>query len=70
MAFLGNNNFDFNMLFREGLSYCDEDEAQRLREQFGEKVKLIESSSENKKNGDEPAVVVPFEEQENLDRLK
>lgn len=69
MAFLGSNNFDFNMLFREGISYCDEDEAKRMREQFDEKLKLMESC-DNKKNSDEQVVPVPFEEQENMDRLK
>ncbi|KAG4073427.1 hypothetical protein HA402_000651 [Bradysia odoriphaga] len=68
MAFLGANNFDFNMLFREGISYCDEEEAKRMREQFDEKLKLMESC-DNKKNGDEQVVAVPFEEQENMDRL-
>lgn len=68
MAFLGSNNFDFNMLFREGLSYCDENEAKRLREQFNEKLKLMESV--DKKNGDEQLVAVPIEEQENLNRVK
>lgn len=69
MAFLGANNFDFNMLFREGISYCDEDEAKKMREQFDEKLKLMESC-DNKKTGDEQVVAVPFEEQENMDRLK
>lgn len=69
MAFLGSNNFDFNMLFREGLSYCDEREAKRLRDEFNEKLKVMESS-DNKKNGDEQVVTVPIEEQEHLDQLK
>lgn len=68
MAFLGNNNFDFNKLFREGISYCDEHEAKRLREQFNEKLKLM-TSSDYKNNADEQ-VQVPIEEQESLDRLK
>lgn len=67
MAFLGSNNFDFNKLFREGISYCDESEAKRLREQFGEKLKLKEISH---KNQVVEQVVVPSEEQEALDELK
>lgn len=67
MAFLGANNFDFNTLFRDGISYCDEDEAKRLREQFNEKLK---SSIDNTKSVDENVVAVPIEEQEQLDRLK
>lgn len=69
MAFLGANNFDFNTLFRDGISYCDEDEAKRLRDQFNEKLKLMESL-ENKKVVDEQVVAVPIEEQEHLDKLK
>lgn len=69
IAFLGSNNFDFNTLFREGISYCDEDEAKRLREQFQEKLKLMESC-DNKNNVEEQVVAVPIEEQEQLDRLK
>lgn len=68
MAFLGSNNFDFNKLFRDGISYCDEHEAKRLREQFNEKLKLMESS--DKKNNVNEQVVVPVEEQELLDKLK
>lgn len=68
MAFLGANNFDFNTLFRDGISYCDEDEAKRLRDQFNEKLKLMESL-ENKKVVDEQVVAVPIEEQEHLDKL-
>ncbi|KAJ6643112.1 Poly(A)-specific ribonuclease PARN, partial [Pseudolycoriella hygida] len=68
MAFLGGNNFDFNKLFREGLSYCDEDEAKRLRDNFEKKVKLIENN-DYKKNGDEQDVAVPLEERELVDRL-
>lgn len=69
MAFLGANNFDFNTLFRDGISYCDEDEAKRMRDQFHEKMKLMESN-DHKNNGDEQVVAVPKEEQEHLDRLK
>lgn len=69
MAFLGSNNFDFNTLFREGLSYCDEDEAKRLREQFNEKLKSMETA-DKKNNGDEQIVAVPIEEREHLDRLR
>lgn len=69
MAFLGSNNFDFNTLFREGISYCDEDEAKRLREQFNEKVKLMESS-DYKNNVDEQVVAVPIEEQVLIDRMR
>lgn len=38
MAFLGSHNFDFNKLFRDGISYCDLKEANEIRVQMAEKT--------------------------------
>lgn len=68
MAFLGSVNFDFNKLFREGISYCDEHEAKKLREKFDEKLKFMETG--DAENNVDEEIVVPIEEQELLDRVK
>lgn len=37
MSFLARNNFDFNKLFRDGISYCDIRESERLKDQLRER---------------------------------
>lgn len=69
MSFLAEQKFDFNKLFREGLSCCTQDVAQQLRAKYDERQKsredaLEESTDEKPANLDE--VPVPAEEVETL----
>lgn len=41
MQFLAEHKFDFNKLFRYGISYCDRAEAAKLKEKLDEKKECL-----------------------------
>lgn len=45
MQFLAEHNFDFNKLFRYGISYCDRAEASTLKDKLNEKIKCLLTGS-------------------------
>ncbi|XP_053675532.1 poly(A)-specific ribonuclease PARN-like [Anopheles nili] len=64
MRFLADNGFDFNKLFREGLSYANEPDEQRYRADLKERqaaraAAIQAASEENPKNEDTPVEDVP-----------
>uniref|UniRef100_A0A182SUM6 Uncharacterized protein n=1 Tax=Anopheles maculatus TaxID=74869 RepID=A0A182SUM6_9DIPT len=76
MRFLADNGFDFNRLFREGLSYANEIDEQRyradLRERQVSRAATILAAAEEESNDEEPkadvnAIPVPVELQQQLD---
>lgn len=68
MAFLGSHNFDFNKLFRDGISYCDMIEADELRQKQSEKTP--EAAVAAAAFANETTLVVPPEEMELLDGIR
>uniref|UniRef100_A0A182XYR9 Poly(A)-specific ribonuclease RNA-binding domain-containing protein n=1 Tax=Anopheles stephensi TaxID=30069 RepID=A0A182XYR9_ANOST len=81
MRFLADNGFDFNRLFREGLSYANEIDEQRyradLKERQTSRAATILAAAEEESNDEEPktaagelpadAIPVPFELQQQVD---
>lgn len=65
MAFLGTHNFDFNKLFREGISYCDLIEANEVRQKMSEKT-----PNDCKTYAGESTLVVPKEELEMIANIR
>ncbi|XP_021696424.1 poly(A)-specific ribonuclease PARN isoform X2 [Aedes aegypti] len=68
MRFLAENGFDFNKLFREGLSYCGEADEDRLRTELKERqdqrAAALEAKEEENGNNDSLNMVpVPPEEE-------
>lgn len=74
LQFLAEQNFDFNKLFREGISCCTQEVADQLRKQYEEKQRYREESTDGggggggNSNMDE--VPVPVEELANLDEIR
>lgn len=72
MTFLAEQKFDFNKLFREGVSCCTQDVATKLREKYDERQKsreeALEVSDEKPTTFDE--VPVPPEEVDKLYEVK
>lgn len=68
LTFLAEQNFDFNQLFRKGISCCTQDVSQKLRTLYDERKKnredALEVNDERSSNYNE--VMVPLEE---LDRV-
>lgn len=65
MSFLAEHNFDFNKLFRNGISYCDRIESEKLKEKLAEKKKCLLETGSKDCWGDE--IGVPEEEKELLE---
>ncbi|KXJ67919.1 hypothetical protein RP20_CCG007690 [Aedes albopictus] len=68
MRFLADNGFDFNKLFREGLSYCGEVDEERLRTELkdrqDQRAATLEAKEEENGNNDSLNMVpVPPEEE-------
>lgn len=63
MAFLGSHNFDFNKLFRDGISYCDMIEA---NEKLSEKATATAAAA----YANETTLMVPKEELELLETIR
>uniref|UniRef100_A0A1Q3F3P1 Putative polya-specific ribonuclease n=1 Tax=Culex tarsalis TaxID=7177 RepID=A0A1Q3F3P1_CULTA len=64
MRFLADHGFDFNKLFREGLSYCGEADEERMRADLRERQEqraaaLEGDEGEEAANGSEPVNMVP-----------
>lgn len=72
LTFLAEQNFDFNKLFRHGVSCCTQDVAVKLREKYDERQKnrkeALEVKDEKPSNLDE--VPVPVEEVDKLAEVK
>lgn len=72
LTFLAEQNFDFNKLFRHGVSCCTQDVAVKLREKYDERQKnrkeALEVKDEKPANFDE--VPVPVEEVDKLAEVK
>ncbi|XP_031620480.1 poly(A)-specific ribonuclease PARN-like isoform X2 [Contarinia nasturtii] len=72
LTFLAGHNFDFNKLFREGVSCCTQDVATQLRAKYDERQKsreeALEVRDERPSNCDE--VPVPHEEIDKLAEVK
>lgn len=72
MSFLAEQKFDFNKLFREGVSCCTQDVAKQLRAKYDERKKSREEALEV--SDEKPAtfddVPVPFEELDKLDEVR
>ncbi|XP_050074145.1 poly(A)-specific ribonuclease PARN-like [Anopheles maculipalpis] len=80
MRFLADNGFDFNRLFREGLSYANENDEQRyradLKERQQSRTATILAAAEDESNDEQSkgelaadvnAIPVPFEHQQQVD---
>lgn len=67
MRFLSSQNFDFNKLFRDGISCCTQVEANKLRESFDEKNAKREMYDKPEEQGD---IDVPEEEKESLKHIR
>lgn len=72
LSFLAEQNFDFNKLFRHGISCCTQDVAVKLREKYDERQKsreeALEMRDEKPNNFDE--MPVPAEEIDKLQEAK
>lgn len=72
LTFLAGHNFDFNKLFREGISSCTQDVAAQLRAKYDERQKSREEALEVQ--DEKPAfldeVPVPHEEIDKLAEVK
>lgn len=72
MSFLAEQHFDFNKLFRHGISCCTQDVAVKLREKYDERQKsreeALEMRDEKPNNFDE--MPVPAEEIDKLHEVK
>lgn len=70
MRFLAENGFEFNKLFREGLSYCGEADEDRLRTEIKERqdqrVAALEAKEEENGNNDSLNMVPVSPEEEKL----
>lgn len=67
LRFLSSQNFDFNKLFRDGISCCPQDEATKLRVSFDEKNAKRELYD---KPDEEANIEVPEEERESLKHIR
>lgn len=69
MSFLARNHFDFNKLFRDGISYCTIPEEERLREQLrdrqAKRAEVLKSGQPETGNH----ILVPEKEEELLQRV-
>lgn len=72
MTFLAEQNFDFNKLFRQGVSCCIQEEAVKLREKYDERQKSRREAFEVK--DEKPAsldeIPVPDEEVDKIHEAK
>lgn len=74
MTFLAEQNFDFNKLFRDGISCCGRVVAKTLRSQMEERqryrqnINNAESGNASGVNNDQ--VPIPPEELDNLDQIR
>lgn len=66
MAFLASHNFDFNKLFRDGISFCDMPEANEMRQQLSERTPANVQST----YAGEQMLIVPKEEQELMQNIR
>lgn len=67
MSFLSEHNFDFNKLFREGISYCNRVEWKKLKEELTNKKESLLTSG-GIDWGDEASI--PDEEKELLEKIR
>lgn len=67
---MAERNFDFNKLFREGISCCTQEVADQLRKQYEEKQRYREESADGGGNSNMDEVPVPVEELANLDEIR
>lgn len=68
--FLASHNFDFNKLFRDGISCCDMVEATKLKTQFALKYGEQSGAVDPLPQHDEDQISVPEEEREALDKIR
>lgn len=70
MQFLSEQNFDFNKLFRDGISCCTQETANQLRKQLDEKQRYREDIADGNETANVDEVPVPAEELANLDEIR
>lgn len=70
MQFLSEQNFDFNKLFRDGISCCTQETANQLRKQLEEKQRYREDIADGNETANVDEVPVPAEELANLDEIR
>lgn len=70
MKFLAEQNFDFNKLFRDGISCCTQETANQLRKQLDEKQRYREDLADGNETTNVDEVPVPAEELANLDDIR
>lgn len=70
MQFLAEQNFDFNKLFRYGISCCTQETANQLRKQLEEKQRYREDLADGNETANVDEVPVPAEELANLDEIR
>lgn len=70
MVFLAEQNFDFNKLFRKGISCCTREVAEKYRKQIDEKQKYREDQVNNIDAACVNDVPVPLEEQETIEEIR
>lgn len=70
MMFLSEQNFDFNKLFRKGVSCCTQEVAEKYRKQLEEKQKYREDQVNNVESGAVDDVPVPVEELDTLEEVR
>lgn len=72
LTFLSEQNFDFNKLFKKGISCCTQEVAKKLRTMYDERkrnrIDALEVNDERPPNLDE--VPVPHEELDKLDEIR
>lgn len=74
MRFLSENGFDFNKLFREGLSYCGELEEERLRAELRDRQDQRDAALEGKDDENDEKdslnmVLVPLQEEKLMSEI-
>lgn len=70
MRFLAEQNFDFNKLFRDGISCCTQETANQLRKQLDERQRYREDLADGNEAANVDEVPVPPEELANLDEIR
>lgn len=70
MQFLAKQNFDFNKLFRDGISCCNQEMANQLRKQLEEKQRYRKDQTDGNETTNVDEVAVPAEEMANLDEIR
>lgn len=70
MQFLAEQNFDYNRLFRDGISCCTQETANQLRKQLDEKQRYREDLADGIEAANVDEVPVPAEDLANLDVIR